>query len=111
MDEELLVSVVLRVNLVVKLQHVEIDLITDLFVNSVVSAVHVVRSLEIRSLRAMGKDHVWSNNSSNCLSERNQPSLAFSLVHCLVVLPINVSTVEVVCQNEISEIGAASDWI
>ena len=69
MDEELLVSVVLRVNLVVELQHVEIDLITHLFVNSVVSAVHVVRSLEIRGLRAMGKDHVWSNDSSDCLCE------------------------------------------
>ena len=69
MDEELLVSVILRINLVVILEHVEIDLITDLLVNSVVSAVHVVRSLEIRSLRTMGKDHVWSNDSSDCLCE------------------------------------------
>jgi len=54
MDKKLIVSVVLGVSLVVELNEIEIDQITNFLVNCYISSIGIVSVFEIGSLRAVG---------------------------------------------------------
>ena len=105
-DEELVVGVVLGVDLVVALQHVEVDEVADVVVDGLVAAVDVVLVLEVGGLRAVAQD-VVRDHCAHCLRELYQPVLASAAVHRLVVLPVHVPAVQVVVQDELSELRPA----
>lgn len=110
MLDELSVCIVLCISLVVELQHVEVDDISNCLVNSYVSTIRIVLALEIGGLRTMGDDVIRNNfPQSNC--EVDQPLLSFSSFHSIVVFPINVSSIKVVLQNEVTKGSSASHRI
>ncbi len=101
MDKKLIVSVVLWVSLIVELNEIEIDQITDLFVNSYISSIWIVGVFEIGSLRAVSHYFI-RNELSKCLCEFNDPFLTSTFFHRSIVLPVNISTIKIVFYHKVS---------
>ena len=93
------VSVVLCVALVVKLNHVEIDQVSDSFVDSHVPSVGIVLALEVGSLGTV-RDNVVGNGLPQSYREVDQPLLTLACLHGIVVLPVDVSSIEVIFKDE-----------
>ena len=70
MNKKFLIGIVLGINLVVKLNHVKINQIAYLFINFVVTSVHVMLIFKVWSLRGMTNDVIWYFLSQS-FSERN----------------------------------------
>jgi len=103
MNEELGVVVVLCINLIVELSHIEVDEISNLLINSDVGSINVIiKSFEVWGLGCMSQDMI-GDDFSHSLSKGNQPSFSHSSIHGCVVLPIHISSIEVVGQDEVSE--------
>ena len=110
MDKELLEGVVLGVDLVVELDHVEVDHTAHLLIDRDVSSVFVVFVLEVGSLRSVSENMVRSNGSES-FGEFYQPFFASACVHGFVVLPIDVSSVKIVSFDELSKGCSALDRV
>ena len=70
-----------------------------------VAVVSVVLVLEVGCLRAMS-DNVVGDYFSQSLGESNQPLFALSLVHGSVVLPVHITSIQVIVRNELSKLSA-----
>ena len=99
---KLLVRVILGVALVVELDDVEVDEVTHCFVDRNVCPIFVEFLLEVRTLRAVSHNMV-GNHLSQSFSKSNDPLLSSSCLHCGVVLPINISPIEVVLDDKIAK--------
>ena len=110
MNKEFFIRVILCINLVVKLYHVKIDKASNLFVDCVVSSIHVVVVFEVRSLRCVTDDVIW-NNFSQGFSKTDEPSLSHSFVHGIVIFPVNVCSIKIVRFYELSKLLSASNWV
>ena len=105
MDEKLIIGVIPRVDLVVELDVVEVDQTADGLMDSDVAMVSVVLVLEVGRLRAMS-DNVVGDYLAQSLGKGDQPLLPLSLVHGSVVLPIHITSIQVVVRNELSKLSA-----
>ena len=105
-DEELFIGVVPRVDLVVKLNVVEVYQFADGLMHCDVAVVGVELVLEVGRLGAMS-DHPVRNSLTQRLRERDQPLLTSSPVHSGVVLPVDIGPVEVLVDHELSELLTA----
>lgn len=99
LHKQAIVGVVLCVSLVVELDVVEVDGAAHLLVDGHVASILVETLLEIWALGSVGDNMVWKVGPELFL-ELYDPVLAFAGLHCCVVLPIDVHSVEVVCQYE-----------
>jgi hypothetical protein len=102
----LLVGVVLGVTLVVELDHVVVDGVANLAVNSHVSTIAIVLLLEVGSLGSVSNDVVRQQFPEFEL-EGDEPGLPCAGLHGCVILPVDVHAVEVVVDHELAEIFGA----
>ena len=102
MDKQLVEAVVFGFDLVVELNHIEVDHVSYFVVDCLVTSVFVVLVLEIGSLRGMSY-YMVGKLSSESSRELNQPGLSVSSLHGLIVLPIDISTIEIVFLDELAK--------
>lgn len=87
--EKLLIGIVCVISLVIKLDIVKVNQITDLLIYVNVCAIFVSLRAEIWSLRGVSDD-VIGYYGSEPLCKDNKPLLPRTLFHCCIILPINV---------------------
>jgi len=101
MDEQFVVSVVLGINLVVKLNVVEVDEVTDCAVNSDIAVIDIVLIFEVGCLGAVGDD-VSRDYLAKSLGKSYEPLLAFTFAHGIIIFPVNICAVQVVVKHELT---------
>ena len=70
-----------------------------------VAVVSIVLVLKVRRLGAMS-DNVVGDYLAQSLGESNQPLLPLPLVHGSIVLPVHVTSIQVIVRNELSKLSA-----
>ena len=106
MDEELVVGIVLGVDLVVELDHVEINETAYFLVDSDVASVLVVFIFEVGGLGGVAED-VVGYLCPDCPCEFYDPVLSLACVHGFVVLPVYVASIQIVVPDELPELLSA----
>ena len=66
----------------------------------------VVLVFEVGCLWAVAED-VVRYDISDCFGEVDEPLFSCAFVHGLIVLPVYITSVEVVVQNKLAELGSA----
>lgn len=88
--------------MIVELDDVEVNEIANCLVDSDVGSIFVVLFFEVGALRAVGDD-VVGDGSPEGFSEGDQPLLPGSCLHGRVVLPVNISSIKIVLENEVAK--------
>ena len=88
----MLICIIGVVALIVKLDIIEIDKMSDLLVDVDICSIFVPFCAKIRSLRSMS-DYMIGNNLSEFLCERYQPLLACSVLHGVIIFPVNIDSI------------------
>jgi hypothetical protein len=96
--------------LIVELNVVEIDKITNLGMNSGIGTIWIALLTKIRSLWSMSDD-VPRQHASQLFGKRYKPSLAFAIIHSSVVLIINIGSIKMIVHHKIAQTGGAGNWI
>jgi hypothetical protein len=78
--------------LIVELNIVEVDKITNLGMNSSIGTIWIALFAKIGSLWSMGND-VAGQHASQLFGKRYKPSLANTTIHSSTVLIINISSI------------------
>jgi hypothetical protein len=74
---------------------VKIDVLPYLVVDCGISAVGIALFAEVRCLRSMSDD-IARKQTSQLFSKSDQPSFADTIVHCRVVLIVDVGSIKMV---------------
>ena len=104
---QLLIGVIFGIPLVVELDDVEVYQVSHCLVYSDVSSIFVVLLFEVGALRTVG-DNMVRDGPPEGFSEGDQPLLPGSRLHGRVVLPVNISPIKIVLENEVSQSCSAS---
>jgi len=103
--KELSIRIISITTLVVELDIVPIDQITNLLVDGSVTTIGILSEIgEIGRLRSMSKDILsLGKNGSDNLSTGNQPSLTLSSLTSGIILIIQINTIETVILGKVSQ--------
>lgn len=112
-NEQQFVGIVGGISLVVELNVVPVDQMSNLSFDGSISSIGVFwLSNEIGGLRGMSQKVVsLGKNVSDSLGAFNQPILTLTFIHGFIIFVIQINSIQIILLNVVGKLAASGNWI